>query len=727
MDEQLQKKLVNKEQNKKKEKKLSTEISRVVSCVLAVIFIIMIGTAILLSGMSITTAITGEFMTASTAADSMVESILNSASSATDNITDYLQKAYKYSDEGRRNMSGDSKVQSAGSDSAVFKSSIYNEPITEMSSDVEKYITQIVRQTAKNNADIVGMSVLFEPYAFDSNISDYGFYVLGEESEKEITPFGLYADYSKEEYYSKTAASKKPEFTEPYDDQGIKMVTYSVPIVYENELKGVITADINVTNFAKIYQANENYPSQYTTVLNENGVVVYDSESEDSVGAALEDFIAPKYLTVIKDKMKGDEQFSIDIRRADGVKESCFYSPIKCGDIKWWVLTALNTSDKNRAVTLTFIILLAMMIAGLVLVTWIVFYLLRKMLKPIDSVVSAAESIAQGNLNIEINSESEDEIGRLANAFMQTVNVLKSIIEDEAYLLKEMADGNFDIESKAENNYKGDFAPILKSLKGINTKLSDTLGQIGEASNQVSSASNQMAETAQSLAEGSTEQASSVQELLATINEVAAQVDKNASDAADVSNRADNVVGFANESNKQMNEMTEAMGRISEAAKQIGEIISAIESIASQTNLLSLNAAIEAASAGEAGKGFAVVAEEIRQLASQSSKAANNTRMLIETSIKEVENGNRIADITAKSLEKVTAGIGDITQIADAVKDSSEKQATSMEEVTNGIEQISEVVQSNSAAAEESSATSEELSAQADELKNLVGRFILKK
>lgn len=721
MKEQEQMKKHQKNAASQREKRLSSEIARVVSSILAVIFIVMIGTAIILSGRAITAAIDGEFQEAAKSADAMVENILVSAESATDSISEYLLKAYRYSKEGRHNMSGETQ-----SGSAKYTSSIYHTEITEMSSDVEKYITEVIRQTSKNNVDIIGMAAFFEPYAFDDNIKDYAFYVLGTESDKDIEPYGLYDSYSKEEYYSKAASSLQPAFTDPYKDQGVMMVTYSVPIVYENKLMGVITADINVTNFAKVFSASEAYPSKYITVLNDNETVVYDSESQDNVGAVLSDFIAPKYLNQIHEKMKGDIPFTIEIKRADGVKETCYYSPIINGNIKWWVLTALNSSDKNEAVTITFLILFVMMIAALVLVTWIVFYFLRKMLKPIDYVVTAAQSISEGNLDIDIKTESNDEIGKLASAFQETAVSLRSIIEDEAYLLREMAEGNFNVNSKVEKAYKGDFLPILVSLKEINGKLSDTLGQINESSTQVSSASNQMAITSQSLAQGATEQASAVQELLATVNEVSEQVEKNALGASDASKKADTVGGYAKESNVQMADMTDAMDKITNASREIAEIIGAIENIASKTNLLSLNAAIEAASAGEAGKGFAVVAEEIRQLAGQSAKAASNTRQLIETSIREVENGTRIADNTAKSLEKVTAGVIEIVQIAEAVRDSSEHQASSMEEVTKGIEQISEVVQSNSATAEESSATSEELSAQADELKNLVGRFTLK-
>lgn len=613
------------------------------------------------------------------------------------------------------------------SDSEVHNSSVYHVEITEMSADVEKYITEVVRQTASSNADIIGMTVMFEPYAFDKNIKDYSFYVLGTESEKDIEPFALYEEYSKQEYYSKAAASLTPEFTEPYEDQGIMMVTYCVPIVYNNELKGVVTADINVTNFSKVFSEDKNYPTKYITVMNENENVVYDSESEDNVGASLSDFIAPKYLELIRQNMQGTESFQIDIKRSDGVSESCYYSPISSGDIKWWVLTALESRDKNETVSKTLLALILLTVISLVLVTFSIFYFLKKMLKPIDAVVSAAESISEGNLEIEIHAESNDEIGRLANAFQKTVNALKDIIGDETYLLKEMAGGNFNVYSTADASYKGDFRPILESLNEINSKLSEALGQINESSAQVESASEQMSTAAQTLAEGATEQAGAVEELLATVNDVAEQVEKNAADASKASSSAEHVGTFAKESNEQMDRMTAAMDKISMTSKEIGSIIDAIEDIATQTNLLSLNAAIEAARAGEAGKGFAVVADEIGQLANQSAVAASNTRNLIETSIAEVDNGNQIAESTAKSLERVTEGIGEIVKIADAVRESSEEQASSMEQVTKGIEQISEVVQSTSATAQESSATSEELSAQAEELRTLVSRFELKK
>ncbi len=354
------------------------------------------------------------------------------------------------------------------------------------------------------------------------------------------------------------------------------------------------------------------------------------------------------------------------------------------------------------------------------------FVIIRLIKTPISEIENAAIKMAEGDLDVEISYTSRDELGVLAEQVRKLIRKLQVIIDDENKFLAKMAAGDFTVDSICEKEYTGGFYPLLVSFRSIAEKLNDTMLQISQSSSQVASGSEQVSSGAQALSQGATEQASSVQELAATLNEISNKVNQNADNARQANEKAGNVSAQMNVSNEKMQHMMQAMGDISDCSNEIGKIIKTIEDIAFQTNILALNAAVEAARAGAAGKGFAVVADEVRNLASKSAEASKNTSVLIENSLKAVENGTQIADETAQSLLQAVDDVNEMTGIIGQISEASSNQADSVSQITLGIDQISSVVQTNSATAEESAAASEELSSQSQLMKSLVGRFKLK-
>ncbi|MHC1723453.1 MAG: methyl-accepting chemotaxis protein [Aminipila sp.] len=367
--------------------------------------------------------------------------------------------------------------------------------------------------------------------------------------------------------------------------------------------------------------------------------------------------------------------------------------------------------------------LIGFYLVALIILVLIIFNVTKQTLKPFSDIVSAAENLSKGNLDIKLDTNSSDEIGQVSIAFNAAANSVKAYVTDINYLLSEMANYNFNINSKNFGLYIGDYKDTLNYLRDIKTNMHATISQIQKSSSQVDLGAGQVSSASQSLSEGAVQQASSIEELSATISEIAEHVKHNAQNAQNASFQSNETGAGVMESNSQMAEMISAMNDITDKSNEIGKIIKTIEDIAFQTNILALNAAVEAARAGTAGKGFAVVADEVRNLATKSAEAAKNTTDLIEQTVSAVANGSKIADETATSLLTVVEKASKITDLIGEIAKASEEQSISIAQVSDGIDQISGVVQNNSATAEESAAASQELSAQADLLKNLVDKF----
>ena len=385
---------------------------------------------------------------------------------------------------------------------------------------------------------------------------------------------------------------------------------------------------------------------------------------------------------------------------------------------------AVDAQERSSLISIG--VILAVMAVATVLVLGTALKLVKGIMEPTEEVRKALMGFSEGKLDIPVNFESKNELGDMCNALRSSQDTLSAVIEDICYLLGEMANGNFDVRSRATDKYVGALSAVLESIRKINHNLSDTLAQIDLSAEQVSSGSEQVSTGAQALAQGATEQASAVEELSATISEIANGAKKNAENGETAMRQSQESGNLVLESAKYMEEMVEAMGSISQSSQEIGRIISTIENIAFQTNILALNAAVEAARAGSAGKGFAVVADEVRNLATKSDQAAKATKELIDHSIESVQGGNeivkKVSDALSKTVEASNLAMGSLKEITKAV----EAEAESISQVTEGIDQISSVVQTNSATSEESAAASEELSSQASLMKELMAKFKLR-
>lgn len=517
--------------------------------------------------------------------------------------------------------------------------------------------------------------------------------------------------------------TKQTILTEPYvDSTNGKMVLSAAAPVYDDvtgDILGAVGMDITLDQMTKLMSEYKIGRKGYILLLSGDGMIVYHPQN-DMIQQNIKD------INISENAVKAAASSkNVFLRfKTDGTPKYGFLQ--HAGDTGYIVLSSLPSSEYYATLFAMVLALILIFAGGIALIAFSIRKSSASLTRPIMDLNHTAQQLAAGDLDVTLHITSQDEIGELGQSIQKTVSRLKEYIvyiDETAEVLSQVADGNLNISLK--NDYAGEFQKIKTALLNISDSMNQVMVGINESSQHVSVGASELASASQILAEGAEQQAASIEQLTATTATVAEQVDNSRREAEASAKATEQAAAVIEENQEKMKQMMNAMDKIHETSQQVVGIIQTIEDIASQTNLLSLNASIEAARAGEAGKGFAVVADEIGKLALESSEAANTTKELIGISMEEIRKGNAIADSAMESLKESVSAIGNVNKMIKETADSAVAQAENMNQLRMGIEEIAHGIQDNSAASQETSATSQELASQAEMLHQMVQKFEL--
>ena len=398
-----------------------------------------------------------------------------------------------------------------------------------------------------------------------------------------------------------------------------------------------------------------------------------------------------------------------------------YFPVVPIGDTGWKVLYA---ADYNEAMSrLNNIIIFAVIVSFAAILGGVLFFYRKftKRLRPLADISYIVTNMSNGILEHDYPDAENDEIGTICSALSATNLSLKSYINEIERILANMAEGKFVYDS--DINFVGEFTAMEQSIRGICEAMHSTFEQIGMVSEQIANGSHSVSEGASELADAASDETRLIGEVHANLEDINKRVSQSSENAFDVKARAIKATDTVNSGNEKMQELLEIMQNISHYATEIVKMNSTIEDIALQTNILALNASVEAARAGAAGKGFAVVAEEVRSLAVKSREASNSTAELIGHTVKTIKSGTSSANAAAEMLSEVVLETSSISGSVSEIADVTEEQKIMLAEIVEKLGKVETVIGTTSATAGNAAAASEELDSQVVILKNNLERY----
>ncbi len=529
-------------------------------------------------------------------------------------------------------------------------------------------------------------------------------------------------------WYQSAKSTRATIITDPYIDAitGKIVITVASPLLSGNEVLGVCGLDIEIGELVSVCQELKADEGGYAVLVDGSDNIVAHAENQDYSHRLLDDGktekvtklvdIAPIYSEVLA------ASGSTNVVSGKGYDGSMRYFPVvPVGSTGWKVLYA---ADYNEAMSrLNDIIILAVIVSLAAIFGGGLFFWLKftKRLKPLSAIENIVTDMSNGVLEHNYPESANDEIGTICGALMRTNKSLKSYIDGIEKILSDMSDGRFVYDSSL--TFVGEFTAMEQSIRHICGAMNSTFAELNTVFEQISGGSRSVSVGAAQLARAVNDETKLIVEVSENLGDINNRVSQSAENAFNVKEKALKAADTVSAGNEKMQELVNIMDSISRSADEIVKINSTIEDIAFQTNILALNASIEAARAGAAGKGFAVVAEEVRKLAAKSGEDSKITAELIENTLKAIGSGTEAANSTAEMLDEIVRETSLISGSVSEIADVSEGQKTMLSEISAKLGEVEAIIEKTDSAAQNSAAASEELDSQVALLKKHLERF----